>query len=90
MEIEVRDLTYSIMKDGGNHNLLLHCDENGVDSIRIDKVSGFKGHVLEVPYADWLDDGYGGPPRALKTPVVPYSKSQCNGILEKWETELKK
>ena len=90
LEVEVRDLTQSILKDGGNHNLLLHCDENDADSIRIDKVTEHKGRTLEVPYADWLDDGNGGPPRALKTPALPYTKAQCKVILEKWETELKK
>jgi len=90
IEIEVRDLSYSILKDGGNHNVLLHCDENGADNVRIDKVQERNGRVLDVPYKDWLGDGYGGLPRTLKTAAIPFTRSQCNKVLEMWLSELRK
>lgn len=89
VHVEIRDLTRSIMKDGGHHNVLLHCDEHGTDSVRLDKVKQYRGEMFNVPYAEWLDDGFGGPPRTLKTPATPYTKEQCRKAFDKWISELK-
>ncbi len=75
VEIHIRDLSKSIILDGGkNFNMLLHCDCDGADSVIIDKVRSFKGRVFNVSYKEWLDDGFGGLPRTLKTPDKPFTK----------------
>lgn len=90
VDIEIRDLSRSVMKDGGNWNLLLQCDQDGADSVRLDKLKQYRGKVFNVPYVEWLDDGFGGMPRALKTPSNPYTKEQCSKVFDKWIADLKR
>lgn len=89
VKAEIRDLSRSVMRDGGHRNLLLNCDPDGADSVRLDKMKQYQGLVFNVPYSEWLDDGFGGPPRAIKTPTSPYTKEQCRKVFDKWITDLK-
>jgi hypothetical protein len=90
VEVRIRDLSKSIIRDGGsNFNMLLYCDIDGADSVILDKVSSLRGRVFNVSYSEWLDDGFGGQPRALKTPEKPYTKQDCELVLNKWLSSLK-
>ena len=86
VEFNIDDLSRSFLKDG----TLMHCDKDGADSAIISKVRAFDGYVSNVPYKDWLDDGFGGSPRTLKTPVRPYTKSDCQKVFNKWTSTLLK
>jgi len=90
VKIQIRDLSKSIILDGGElFNILLNCDIDGADSVILDKVRALKGQVYEVKYEKWLDDGFGGPPKALKIPDKPYTKKDCDMVLKKWLSILK-
>jgi hypothetical protein len=84
--VQVRDLTQTVITDGISiyGALLLHCDIDGVDRVKIDVVRELRGRVHSVPYARYLDDGVGGPPRALKTPDQPFSRQDCENVLKSW------
>lgn len=93
-EVWVRDLTRTVMKNdkleypsGLNWNVLLHCDDAGVDEADIDAVRRYGGQVFDVPYKDWLTDGQGGLPRALKTPDRPFDRLACESALARWLTK---
>jgi hypothetical protein len=88
VNVEIRDTSNGLLKDG-LHNVLLHCDEDGANSVIIGKVREHGGAMFEVPYVEWLDDGFGGPPRTLKTPDRPYTREQCARVLKKWVALLK-
>ncbi|MCA1807814.1 MAG: hypothetical protein LC687_08220, partial [Actinobacteria bacterium] len=68
---------------------LLHCDPDGVDSVIVEQVRKYRGDIWNVTYSEWLDDGYGGPPRALKTPARPYTREQCTTVYKKWMKYLR-
>jgi hypothetical protein len=90
VEVHIRDLSKTIILDGPkNFNMLLDCNIDGADSAVLDKVRLLKGRVWYVTYKEWLDDGFGGPPKALKTPVKPYTKNDCYSALQKWLSILK-
>jgi len=88
-ELEIRDLSHSILRDGGDRNLLLSCDSAGADSVVLDAVRSRGGLVYSVQYKEYLDDGFGGPPRTLKTPARPYTREDCERVLDKWMAILK-
>ena len=90
VDFQVRDLSRTILRDGGDRTLLLHCDPDGADSVRIDAVRAHGGVVFDVPYKTYLDDGFGGPPRALKKPDQPYTRSDCERVLDKWRSTLRR
>jgi len=75
------------IRDTSNYDTLLYCDENGADSVIISKVREHRRVVFNKP--EWYDDGFGGPPRAVKTPDRPYTREQCARVLEKWVAFLK-
>lgn len=89
VKVEIRDTSNGLLKDG-RHNLLLNCDEHGADSVIISKVREHRGKILEVPFDEWLDDGFGGRPRAVKAPDRPYTREQCARVSDKWAALLKK
>jgi hypothetical protein len=90
VNVHIRDLSKSIIIDGGkNWNVLLHCNIDGADSVVLNKVRLLKGRVFNVNYKEWLDDGFGGLPRTLKTPEKPYTKKDCDLVLQKWLSVLK-
>ncbi len=90
VEIEIRDLSKSIILDGGNNfNMLLHCDIDGANSVVLDKIRLLKGRVFNVSYKEWLDDGFDGLPKTLKTLDKPYAKKDCDLVLQKWLSILK-
>jgi hypothetical protein len=64
IDYKVSDLSHSLLKDP-QVGLLLHCDKDGADSVNVDKVRALGGYVFTVTYSEWLDDGFGGPPRTL-------------------------
>jgi hypothetical protein len=68
---------------------LLNCDQYGADSVIVDAVRRHRGATSEVPFSEWLDDGFGGPPRTLKTPDAPYTREQCQRVFDKWIAFLK-
>jgi hypothetical protein len=85
-EVFVRDLTRTVVE---NDNAiyppaLLHCDVAGVDEVDIDAVRKHQGFVADVPYKEWLTDGQGGLPRALKTPDEPFDRAACESALDRW------
>jgi hypothetical protein len=88
VNVEIRDNSNSLLK--GPSNLLLHCDVDGADSVIISMVREHRGAMFEVPFVEWLDDGFGGPPRTLKTPDRPYTREQSARVLDKWVALLKK
>jgi len=89
VEFNIRDLTHSLLKDT-RLDLLLHCDKDGADSVIVDKVRAYGGYTWDVTYTQWLDDGFGGPPRTTaKTPNRPYTQKQCERVFEKWMEFLK-
>lgn len=85
-EVFVRDLTRSVIKNenGIYPPALLHCDVFGVDEANIDAVRRHRGFVAEVPFSEWLSDGQGGPPRALKTPQEAFDRAACESALDRW------
>jgi len=92
VKVVIRDLSYSLFDkfDGrGFRNVLLYCDRHGADSVIVEKVRKYRGRVFRVPYREYLDDGFGGPPSALKTPDKPYTKEDCGKVFDKWMQELK-
>ena len=86
----IRDLTRSLLADmEWGMNLLLNCSRDGTNSVIIEEVKQHRGYVFHVPYEEWLDDGYGGPPATLKSPDKPYTKADCQKIFDKWMSMLK-
>ncbi len=81
VEYNILDLSHSFLRDT---SLLLHCDKDGADSVLVDGVRKFGGHTTTVPYREWLDDGFGGAPRTLKTPERPYTAKDCERVFRKW------
>jgi hypothetical protein len=84
----IQDLSHSLLKDP-NLSLLLYCDKDGADSVVVDKVHAYSGYVYTVAYSEWLDNGFGGPPRTVKTPNQPYTKNDCERVFQKWMNFLK-
>jgi len=86
LEYNILDLSHSFLKDTGG---ILHCDKDGADSVVVEKVRKFGGYTFTVTYSEWLDDGFGGPPRTLKTPAHPYTSTECERVFQKWMNFLK-
>ena len=90
VNFEIRDLSRSILRDGPKGwNKLLHCDLDGADSVAMDKVRARRGYVFNLPYSEYVDDGFGGPPRCLKTPDQPYTRGDCQRVFDRWIRVLK-
>jgi hypothetical protein len=70
-------------------SVLFNCDRDGVDAAILDSVRAHQGYVWELPYAQYLDDGAGGPPRAIKTPAKPYSTAMCRAALDKFLVQVR-
>jgi hypothetical protein len=83
VEFSIFDLSHSLIKDP-DFMMLMHCDEDGADSAIVDKVRVYGGYMGSVRYDEWLDDGFGGPGRASKTPARPYTKVDCQKVYDKW------
>lgn len=85
-EVFVRDLTRTVLRyDNAIYApALLHCDVAGVDEVDVDAVRRHRGLVADVPYKEWLTDGQGGLPRALKTPDEPFDRAACERALVRW------
>ena len=85
-EVMVRDMTRSVITDraGSYPPLLLHCDAYGVDEVEIDAVRELRGEVQDVPFEQWLTDGLGGPPRAVMSPDIRYTRADCEAALVRW------
>ncbi len=84
VDVQIRDLSRSVLRDGGNLNVLLDCSADGANSVILTAVRARFGRVFNVPYREWLDDGFGGPPATLMTPDRPYTQADCEKLLEKW------
>ena len=84
VDVQIRDLSRSVLRDGDNHNVLLDCSADGANSVILTAVRARFGRVFNVPYREWLDDGFGGPPATLMTPDSPYTRADCERVLEKW------
>ena len=76
------------MRDGGNLNILMDCSADGANSLVLAAVRAHFGRVMTVPYREWLDDGFGGLPATFKTPERPYTRADCQRVLEKWLSML--
>lgn len=90
VELKIYDLSQSIVTDGPNeHYLIVNCSIDGAHSIVLDRVRELKGRVWSVPYIRYTDDGFGGKSSGLETPPKPYTKEDCNMLLNKWIKILK-
>ena len=86
VEHNILDLSRSFLRDTSS---LLHCDKDGSDSVIVENVRKFGGYTFTVTYSEWLDDGFGGAPRALKTPERQYTAKDCERVFRKWMGFLK-
>lgn len=68
---------------------IFSCAADGATSAILAKVKEYKGDVEDKTYALWLDDGEGGPPATNKTPKHPYTRSDCQRLMDKKLKELK-
>ncbi|MEE8396137.1 MAG: hypothetical protein V3S29_08795 [bacterium] len=89
IHFEIRDLSKTVIRDYNEPAAILACDVDGVDSIKLDAVRKHRGRVFRLRYKQWLDDGFGGPPRVLRKSATPYTKTQCHEIFVKWMIFLK-
>jgi hypothetical protein len=79
---------------GGNIMLygqygIFTCDQSGVDNVVVEKVEKLHGDVGQKKYDEYMDDGAGGQPRAIKTPAKPYTPEQCQRAMDVKIAELK-
>ncbi|MGA7885088.1 MAG: hypothetical protein WCA44_05050, partial [Acidobacteriaceae bacterium] len=68
---------------------IFDCTRDGANSAILARVNQFDGYVEDKAYKLWLDDGNGGPPATLKTPQRPYTRGQCEELMERKVAELK-
>lgn len=80
VDVSIDDLSDSFLEWGK----LFHCDRDGVDAAILDSVRAYRGSVFTISYDRWLDDGAGGPPRALKTPSEPFTGARCREALNRY------
>jgi hypothetical protein len=71
------------------NNEIFGCTRSGANSAILAKVSEFHGAIADKTYRLWLDNGEGGMPATLKTPPHPYTRSDCERLMEKKLSELK-
>ncbi|MFG6569806.1 hypothetical protein [Sulfitobacter sp. 1A13679] len=85
-EVFVRDLTRSVIRNDNAYYppALMHCDVSGIDEADISAVREHRGSVSHVPLEEWMSDGQGGLPRALKTPSEPFRRADCENALTRW------
>lgn len=86
LQYRIVDLSHLFLKDSG---LILHCDKDGADSVVVDEVRKLDGYTSHVPFAEWLDNGFGAPARSVKAPGQPYTSAVCELVFEKWMKFLK-
>lgn len=86
---QIRDLSLVVIREEqmGLPPVLMTCDADGASSAKLDVVRRYGGRIMNVPYAEWQDDGFGGPPRSIATPEAPYSQAECERVLEVWLNE---
>lgn len=91
VEVSVRDLTATVITDEPRTSAptLLTCDIHGVDEVSIEVAREQNGRLYNLPYRDYLTDGQGGLPRALRSPNTPYSRGDCELALERWLVKWK-
>ena len=56
---------------------LFYCDEDGIDNIIIPVAKKFRGKLATTSFFKYMDDGDGGPPRVINTPIKPYTPKMC-------------
>ena len=69
--------------------VLFFCDKDGADNSVLEKVEKYNGKLFRVSYSEYLDNGEGGQPRALKTPEKPYAREQCQRLFNNKLHEIK-
>jgi hypothetical protein len=67
----------------GSVHYLFICNPDQIVSAKLDAVFRHRGHVDDVPYSEWQDDGNGGV--ADRRPL----KGECILGYQKWLKELK-
>jgi hypothetical protein len=60
VDINVYDISKTFLPSIGG--MLLHCDTGGANSVILGQVRKYRGQVFDVPYKEFLDNGFGGPP----------------------------
>jgi hypothetical protein len=70
-------------------NVIFDCSSSGANSAILAKVDEYHGMVADKGYGLWMDDGDGGQPATLKTPKRPYSRNDCERLMEKKLRELR-
>lgn len=69
--------------------MLFLCDKDGVDNVILEKAEQYGGNLFKVSYKDFLDNGEGGEPRAIKTLEKEYTREQCRYFFNKKLNEIK-
>lgn len=85
MDYSVDDLSDSFLQT----MKLFHCDRAGVDAVILDSVRAHQGNVWTVKYDQWLSDGAGGAPRAMRTPREPFTEAKCKVAMETFLASIK-
>jgi hypothetical protein len=70
-------------------NEIFSCTSAGANSAILVKVNEFHGDVSDKAYPLWMDDGEGGLPATMKAPKEPYTRRECERIMENKLTELR-
>jgi hypothetical protein len=68
---------------------LFDCDSAGVDHTIIEKVREHRGYVWGVPYAQYMDDFNGGPPRTVKSSPRMVVRDECEKYFHKELKEVR-
>lgn len=68
---------------------VFHCDKDGVDNVVLEKAEKYNGNLFRISYSEWLDNGEGGQPRAIKTPEKPYTREKCEIMFDKKLQEIR-
>jgi hypothetical protein len=85
VHVTIRDLSRTLIRDGPVwYNFLMSCNVDGANSVRLDKLNTLKGILWNEHYSEYLDDGFGGPPATLETPPQPYTREDCQRLLDEW------
>ncbi len=91
-EYSLYDITQNYLKPSTDEfriaGQIFLCDKLGVDNVVLVKAEKYNGVLFHVPYADYVDNGEGGKPRALKAPKILYTREKCQELFNKKLKEI--
>jgi hypothetical protein len=70
-------------------NEIFSCTRAGANSAILAKVNEYHGDVSDKAYSLWMDDGARGAPATMKAPKSPYTRRDCERLMENKLTELR-